>query len=78
MKTAVSIPDELFMKAEKVAKRRCVSRSQLYAEAIRRFVAEDHRQAIVGQFNRVYGGAQQPLEPAARLAQSRAIGKEQW
>jgi predicted transcriptional regulator len=34
MTTAISIPDDLFEKAEEVAERLKVSRSQLYARAI--------------------------------------------
>src|SRR5207249_304495 len=34
MKTAISVPDKLFQQAERIAKRRRVSRSQLYASAL--------------------------------------------
>ena len=34
MKTAISLPDELFAAAEKLAERLGVSRSQLYATAL--------------------------------------------
>jgi metal-responsive CopG/Arc/MetJ family transcriptional regulator len=39
VKTAVSIPDDLFERADRVAARRGVSRSRLYAEALEMFVA---------------------------------------
>jgi len=38
MKTAVSLPDELFRLAETAARRLRVSRSQLYAMAIAEFL----------------------------------------
>jgi hypothetical protein len=38
MKTAVSIPDELFERADRVAAKRGVSRSALYAEALASFI----------------------------------------
>ncbi len=41
MKTAISIPDPLFEKADELARRLHISRSELYANAIRAFV-EDH------------------------------------
>lgn len=34
MKTAISLPEDLFARAEQLAARRGISRSQLYAEAI--------------------------------------------
>ena len=39
MKTAVSVPDELFEAAERQAERTKKSRSQLYAEAIAEYLA---------------------------------------
>ena len=41
MKTAVSIPDDLFAAAEKAAKRRGCTRSGLYAEALTAFLARE-------------------------------------
>lgn len=38
MKTAVSIPDEVFREADRVADRLGWSRSQLYARALREFI----------------------------------------
>ena len=38
MKTAISIPDELFEQAEKLAAERCLSRSALYAVALKALV----------------------------------------
>ena len=40
MKTAVSIPDQLYEAAERLARRRGVRRSQLYAEALQRLVVD--------------------------------------
>ena len=34
MKTAISIPDEVFRRAERLAKKRKISRSQLYTSAL--------------------------------------------
>jgi metal-responsive CopG/Arc/MetJ family transcriptional regulator len=39
MKTAVSIPDEIFQTAERLARRMKKSRSKLYAEALSEYVA---------------------------------------
>jgi len=38
MKTAISIPDDLFADAEKLARRMKTSRSQLYSRAVREYV----------------------------------------
>jgi predicted transcriptional regulator len=39
MKTAISIPDEVFQGAERLARRTKKSRSQLFSDAIREYVA---------------------------------------
>lgn len=44
MKTAVSIPDDLFEAAEKAAERRGSTRSGLYAEALASFLAREEQQ----------------------------------
>ena len=54
MKTAVSLPDDVFHGAERYAKRTRKSRSQLYAEALAEYLARhapdevtDHMNAVV-------------------------------
>ncbi|HJN73874.1 MAG TPA: hypothetical protein QGF58_08080 [Myxococcota bacterium] len=39
MKTAISLPDELFLRADTFARRTGRTRSQLYADALREFLA---------------------------------------
>ena len=39
MKTAVSVPNEVFERAERLAKRLKVSRSELYSRALREYLA---------------------------------------
>jgi predicted transcriptional regulator len=46
MKTAISIPDTLFRRAEALAKRLGKSRSQLYREALAEYVARREPNAV--------------------------------
>ena len=39
MKTAISIPDDIFAKAEELARQLSTSRSELYSRAVREYVA---------------------------------------
>lgn len=64
MKTAISLPDELFAAAEALAARLGVSRSQLYATALARFVAEQDQASITARLNAVYTDV--PDDPAER------------
>lgn len=51
MKTAISIPDDLFLAAEKVAEELKLSRSALYAKALREHLERLKDEAITAQIN---------------------------
>ena len=53
MKTAISIPDRVFAEAERLAKRLKKSRSQLYSDAVREYLARHDDDAITEAINRV-------------------------
>jgi predicted transcriptional regulator len=55
MKTAVSIPDEIYQDAERLAKRLNKPRSQIYADALREYLARHDPDAITAALNEVYG-----------------------
>ena len=55
MKVAVSIPDDVFAEAELVAARHGVSRSELYATALRVLLRDDA--ATTERLNEVYASA---------------------
>jgi metal-responsive CopG/Arc/MetJ family transcriptional regulator len=51
MKTAVSIPDDVFEKGEKAARRLKMSRSELYARAVEAYVDAHTPDAITESWN---------------------------
>ena len=53
MKTAVSLPDDLFRAAERQAKRQKKSRSQLYADALAEYLARHAPEEVTAAMNRV-------------------------
>ena len=55
MKTAISIPDDLYVKAEELAERLEVSRSQLYARAIAELIERHSSTRIREKLDEVYG-----------------------
>jgi metal-responsive CopG/Arc/MetJ family transcriptional regulator len=78
MKTAISLPDSLFLAAEKAAERLSMSRSQMYAKAIREFV-ELHAQAdVTEKLDRVYEEHSSRLDPALRNMQKLSIEDDAW
>ncbi|TGM58550.1 ChpI protein [Leptospira adleri] len=54
MKTAISIPDELFKTAEKTAKKLGIPRSQLFAKALEEFIQSHSKESVTEKLNKVY------------------------
>ena len=54
MKTAISLPDSLYIEAEKVANTLGIPRSQLFAKALQEFIDHHKRENITEKLNRVY------------------------
>ena len=78
MKTAISLPDDVFRAAERVAKRKGLSRSELYARAIRALVREEDEASITEQLNKVYRDSDSSLDPVLAKLQSQALEREEW
>ncbi len=80
MKTAISIPDEIFEQAERLAKTRGWSRSELYANAVSAFVNSERFSGVREKLDAVYGddGQDSAVEPLLASAQARSIAKKKW
>lgn len=64
VKTAVSIDEMLFAKAESLAKDLQLSRSSLFARALREFIEREENQRMLDQLNAVYDGTLDPEDEA--------------
>ena len=78
MKTAVSMPDDLFHKAEAVAKNLQVSRSEFYARAISEFLKAQQGSAITERLNEVYLHSPAKIDPGLHRAQLKSIKRNAW
>lgn len=78
MKTAVSIPDDVFEAADRAAKRLGVSRSEFYARAVARLVHELRAQDVTRRLDEVYAAEPAVLDAALGAAQAASIEDEQW
>lgn len=54
MKTAISIPDEVFKHAERVAKRLGVSRSELFTRAMREYLGASRDSTITASYDSAF------------------------
>jgi metal-responsive CopG/Arc/MetJ family transcriptional regulator len=78
MKTAISLPEDLFHRAEAAARKLRMSRSQLYATAIREFIERRQAAKITQHLNEVYSTEPARIDPAVASGQSKSIEKESW
>ncbi|HZA40171.1 MAG TPA: ribbon-helix-helix protein, CopG family [Actinomycetota bacterium] len=78
MKTAVSIPDELFSRAEEMARRTGKSRSQLYQEALSEYLLRRDPAAVTRAMDEVL--AEIDPEPDAWLAEvgRQTLERSEW
>ncbi len=78
MKTAVSLPDSLFRRAETAARRLRVSRSRLYATAIAEFLHRREANTVTQRLNDLYSRKPAKVDPALYAAQLRTLDKDPW
>ena len=78
MKTAVSLPDDVFAEAEACARRHATSRSQLYAAALREYLARHHPDRVTAALNRVYAAESEPLDPTLAATAMEAHERSEW
>ncbi len=78
MKTAVSIPDPIFVAADELAERLGVSRSELYARALTMAIEAEHDDELTARLNSVYEDVDSQLDPGVKRAQRRRLAANAW
>lgn len=77
MKTAISLPDELFQVADALATRLGVSRSALYATALAEYVARHEESQVTAGLDRVYE-RERIIDDGVQRASRRTILRQEW
>jgi len=78
MKTAISIPDELFEEAERLAETLGQSRSELYRNALERYIDSRSPDVIRETLDRVLESLDQTDDELARTAAARVLKATEW
>ena len=78
VKTAISIPDDVFEGAERIAGDLGVSRSELYATAVRELIERYRTTNVTARLDEVYGqdDSSSLLDPRLRTLQAYSLGRE--
>ncbi len=78
MKTAVSIPDPIFSRAERFARERRMSRSALVTVALSEYLDQHHEEDVTEKLNQMYASGESSLDTGLVEAQNLSIAEEQW
>jgi Arc/MetJ-type ribon-helix-helix transcriptional regulator len=78
MKTAVSIPDELFRKADELASRMGKSRSEVYRDALADYVSRRDPGAVTRALDEIVGEISAEERAFARAAARRTLAQSEW
>lgn len=78
MKTAVSIPDDIFEGAERLARRLKASRSQLFSDALKEYLARHAPEDVTDAINRVYADLKNPKDEFVSAAAHRVLEQSEW
>ena len=78
MKTAVSIPDDVFKRAEQLARRAGRSRSEVYSAALREYVARHTAEEVTESMNRVCKAVGSLGDDFVKAAGRRVLERVEW
>ncbi len=78
MKTAISIPDEVYRVAEDFARSRKLSRSKLFARAVAEYVSRHRQENVTEQLNKVYEKESSAPDPVMQKIAAKSLAKEKW
>ncbi len=78
MKTAISLPDDVFGAAERHAKRIGISRSRLYAIALSEYLKTQRSKNVKEALDRVYSSQPSSVDPILDAMQQASIVREDW
>lgn len=78
MKTAVSIPDEVFEKVERLARRARRSRSEVFSAALREYVARHAPDEVTEAIDRVCAAVNEEPDAFVAAASRRVLERTEW
>ncbi len=78
MKTAISVPDEVFEAADRTARKLGVSRSELYSTAVYEYIERRRVEDVTSRLNDLYASESSELDENLGQMQGQSIKKEGW
>ena len=78
MKTAISVRDDLFKRAEKFSRKKKISRSRLFSEAVEEYLDRQEIGDITANLNEVYSKEDSTVDPVVLKMAIMSLPKDEW
>jgi hypothetical protein len=78
MKTAISVPSEIFELSERLAKKLKISRSAVFAMGVKKLGEDLNEEDLIARINAVCAEVDTSLDPFWKEMQSRTLPKDKW
>jgi metal-responsive CopG/Arc/MetJ family transcriptional regulator len=78
MKTAISIPNQVFLRADKFARLRKMTRSALFTIAVDEYIQHHRQDNVTQKLNEVYAKEDSSLDSVLGKLQALSLPKEDW
>ncbi len=77
MKTAISVPNDVFELSERLAKKLKVSRSKIFAMGVKK-LGEEYDDKITERLNEFYSKEKAEIDPVIMQMAALSLPKEEW
>lgn len=78
MKTAISLPPDVFQLSEKLAKKLKVSRSAIFAMGVKKLGEEHYDDSVTANLNKVYETEDSSVDPVLLKMALMSLPKDKW
>ena len=78
MKTAISVPTDIFQLSDRLAKKLKISRSAVFALGIKKLGEELDEDDLIARINAVCAEVDTSIDPFWKEVQSRVLPKDKW
>jgi metal-responsive CopG/Arc/MetJ family transcriptional regulator len=78
LKTAISIPENIFLKAEETAKNLGMKRSRLYTAAVSDFIEKHREDDLTTRLNELYAEESSRIDSTFTRMQVSSLAQEIW
>lgn len=78
MKTAISVPNDVFERIERYTKKKKISRSHLFSKAAVEYLDKRENEDITANLNKIYAEEDSSVDPVLLKMALLSLPKEEW